>query len=143
MIGIAQFGIVIAALGIMLALMGLFPGVTGIQSAIGVGVVQFASIIGGFALLNLGALIYVKYTLYVGRASSLAQQIGIRFALTGIVLAAVSGMADFLGFGSHQRGGGSDIFFGQLQALGLIGSLLLSALGVMIYAVVGSPPDES
>ena len=142
MIGIAQFGIVIAALGIVLALMGLFPGVTGIQFAIGVGVVQFASIIAGFALLDLGALIYVKYTFYVGRATSLAQQIGIRLTLTGLVLATVTGMADFLGFGSHQRGGGSDIFFGQLQALGLIGSLLISALGVMIYAVIGNPPEE-
>lgn len=142
MIGVAQFGIVIAALGAVLALMGLFPGVTGIRSAAGVGVVQFVSILIGFALLNFGALIYVKYTLYIGRVATLAQQIGVRLTLTGLVLAGVTGMADFLGFGSHQRGGGSDIFFGELQALGLIGSLLISALGVLIYAVMGSPPDD-
>ena len=66
MIGIAQFGIALAALGIVLALMGLFPGVTGIQPAVGVGVVQFVAILIGFTLLDLGALIYVKFTFYVG-----------------------------------------------------------------------------
>ncbi len=141
MIGIPQFGIAIAALGIVLALMGLFPGVTGIQTAVGVGVVQFVSILIGFTLLDLGALIYVKFTLYVGRSSTLAQQIGVRLTLTGLVLAGLTGMADFLGFGSHARTATTDVYFGQLQALGLIGSLLISALGVMIYAVMGNPPD--
>ena len=143
MIGIAQFGIVLAAFGAVLALMGLFPGVTGIQLAFGVGIIQFVSILLGFALLDFGALIYIKFTLYVGRPANLGQQIGVRLTLTGLVLAGLTGMADFLGFGSHLRGGGSDIFFGQLQALGLLGSLLISALGVMVYAVIGNPPGES
>lgn len=142
MIGIAQFGIAIAALGIVLALMGLFPGVTGIQPAAGVGVVQFVMILIGFTLLDLGALIYVKFTLYVGRGANLTQQIGVRLALTGLVLAGLIGMADFLGFGSHVRSETGDVYFGQFQALGLIGSLLVSALGVLIYAVMGKPPDE-
>lgn len=143
MIGIAQFGIVLGAFGAVLALMGLFPGVTGIQLAFGVGIIQFVSILLGFALLDFGALIYIKFTLYVGRTANLGQQIGVRLTLTGLVLAGLTGMADFLGFGSHLRGGGSDIFFGQLQALGLLGSLLISALGVMVYAVIGTPPGES
>jgi hypothetical protein len=143
MIGIAQFGIAIAALGVVLTLMGLVPGVTGIQTAVGVGVVQFMSIMVGFALLDFGALLYVKFTIYVGRAANLAQQIGIRLTLTGLVLAGITGMSDFFGFGSHQRTATSDIYFGQLQALGLLGSLLVSALGVMIYAVIGPPPDNS
>lgn len=141
MIGIAQFGIAIAALGIVLALMGLFPGVTGIDTAVGVGVVQFVSILAGFALLDFGALIYVKFTLYVGRAANLSQQIGVRLMLTGLVLGGLIGMADFLGFGSHARSETGDVFFGQFQALGLIGSLFVSALGVMLYAVTGSPPN--
>jgi hypothetical protein len=33
------------------------------------------------------------------------------------------------------------VFFGQFQALGLIGSLFVSALGVMLYAVMGQPPN--
>src|SRR5664279_2399244 len=143
MIGIGQFGIVVAALGVVLALMGLFPGVTGIQVAAGVGIVQFVSILSGFTLLDLGALVYVKFSFYVGRAANLAQQIGIRLTLTGLVLAGLTGMADFLGFGSHARTATTDVYFGQLQALGLLGSLLLSALGVMLYALSGGAPDES
>jgi len=143
MIGIGQFGIVVAALGIVLALMGLFPGVTGIQVAAGVGIVQFVSILSGFTLLDLGALVYVKFSFYVRRAANLAQQIGVRLTLTGLVLAGLTGMADFLGFGSHARTATSDVYFGQLQALALLGSLLIAALGVLIYAVTGSPPDES
>src|SRR4051794_27708729 len=142
MIGMAQFGIALAALGVVLALMGLFPGVTGIQAAAGVGIVQFISILIGFSLLDLGALMYVKFTFYAGRQANLAQQIGVRLMLTGLVLAGLTGMADFLGFGSHARANGGDVFFGQLQALGLLGSLLVSALGVLVYAVTGSPPDE-
>lgn len=143
MIGIGQFGIVVAALGVVLALMGLFPSVTGIQTAAGVGVVQFVSILVGFALLDFGALMYVRYTIYAKVASNLIQQIGVRLTLTGLLLAGLTGLADFLGFGSHARGAGGDVFFGQLQALGLVGSLLISALGVMIYAVTGNPPNDS
>lgn len=142
MIGIAQFGIAIAAFGIVLALMGLFPGVTGIQPAAGVGVIQFVMILVGFTLLDLGALIYVKFTYYVQQAANLTQQIGVRLTLTGLVLAMLVGMADFLGFGSHARSATTDVYFGQFQALGLIGSLMVSALGVMIYAVMGKPPGE-
>ena len=142
MIGISQLGVALGALGIMLALMGLFPSVTGIQPAIGVGVLQFVSILLGFGLLDFGALIYAKYTFYVGRAATLAQQIGVRLTLTGLVLAGLAGLADFLGFGSHARTATSDVFFGQLQAIGLLGSLLLSAVGVVIYALTGSPPEE-
>jgi len=143
MVGIAQFGIALGALGAVLTLMGLFPGVTGLQPAVGVGVVQFAAILIGFTLLDLGALIYAKFTFYVGRPANLAQQIGVRLTLTGLVLAGLTGMADFLGFGSHARTATTDVFFGQLQALGLLGSLLISAVGVVIYAVTGSPPNES
>jgi predicted amidohydrolase len=143
MIGIGQFGIVVAALGVVLALMGLFPSVTGIEVAAGVGVVQFISILVGFGLLDFGALMYVRFTIYTKVAANLIQQIGVRLTLTGLVLAGLTGLADFLGFGSHARATGTDVFFGQLQALGLVGSLLISALGVMIYAVTGNPPDDS
>ncbi len=70
MIGIPQLGVALAALGIVLALMGLFPGVTGIQPAVGVGVLQFVSILIGFGLLDFGALIYAKFTFYVGRTAN-------------------------------------------------------------------------
>lgn len=142
MIGLAQFGIVISALGGVLMLMGLFPGVTGITPGEGIGIVQFVALVLGAALLNLGAMLYVKYTLYVGQPSNLTQQICLRLSLTGIVLAAFTGLADYLGFGSHVVELGSpQVFFGPIQAGAVLVFLLLASLGVLLYAVSGTPPS--
>jgi len=48
----------------------------------------------GFGLLILGALIYVKFSFYLGMVSTLAQQIGVRLALTGLMISGMSGLAD-------------------------------------------------
>jgi hypothetical protein len=143
---VAQLGIALGTLGGMLALMGLFPGVTGISQAYGIGILQIFTILTGFALLISGGLIYVKFMFYARCPANLMQQIGIRLALTGLVLAAIAGLADALGFGSHPRllDIGMDYRLGPWQAVGLIGSYVLAAIGVVIYALSGDPdiPEE-
>jgi hypothetical protein len=140
---IAQFGIVLAALGIVLTLMGLFPGVTGLEPARGIGIMQIFTILVGFTLLILGALIYVKFTFYTFKSANLAQQIGSRLAMTGLLVAAMTGFADVLGFGSHIRETAvSGNLFGPLQALGAIGGFLMAAIGVLVYAVTGDPDED-
>lgn len=139
---IAQFGIALGALGTVLTFMGLFPGVTGLSPAKGIGIVQIFTVLFGFTLLILGALIYVKFTFYFGHPANLAQQIGIRLALTGLVFAVMSGTADIVGFGSHGSNTASPPLFGMLQAVGIIGSFIIAALGVLIYAVTGKFDDE-
>lgn len=139
----AQVGIAIGALGIVIAMMGLFPGVTGVEPTPGIGIVQVFLLLFGFALLIFGGIIYVKFTFYLGVPSSLMQQVGVRLALTGLIFAALAGLADILGFGSNIRTETSDIFFGPLQALGLLGSFALSAVGVLIYAIAGTPSSSS
>lgn len=144
MSGIAQIGIAIGVLGLMLASLGLFPGLTGVTPASGFGMVQFLVILTGFGLLNLGALLYAKFTLYVGRGASLAQQIGVRLTLTGIVMAALAGFSDYLGFGSHLPGaGGQTIYLGELQIIGALASFLVAFGGVFVYAAAGSPPPPA
>lgn len=143
MIGLAQLGIAIGALGVVLTFIGLFPSVIGFANPVaGVGIVQFSAILSGFTVLIFGALLYVKYSFYVGRAANLSQQIGIRLALTGLVLAGMVGLADVLGFGSHPRVEGSDVFFGSLQAAGTLGGFFMASIGVMIYALTGPPPAD-
>jgi hypothetical protein len=134
-----QVGIALGALGIMIALMGLFPGVTGVEETIGIGVVQVFMLLTGYAMLVFGGLIYAKFTFYLGSKSDLSQQIGVRLSLTGLVFAALAGLADILGFGSHIRSDAGDIFFGGLQGLGTILSLTISCFGVLMYAVTGHP----
>lgn len=132
-----QVGIALAALGLVLTMMGLFPGITGVDATVGIGVVQVFLILVGYGLIILGGVIYVKFTFYAGVAINLLQQIGLRLGMTGLLFAALSGLADIFGFGSHLRGPGSDIFLGWLQTLGMIASFMISGFGVLLYAVAG------
>jgi hypothetical protein len=142
MVRVGQIGFALAALGIVLATMGLFPGITGLEPTAGLGAVQLITILVGFSLLILGALLYVKYTFYPNDPASFAQQIAIRLGLTGLLFATMTAMADVLGFGSNPVTEDSDIFFGPWQAVGLIGGFLIAAFGVLIYALTG-PVDDA
>ncbi len=134
----AQVGIALGALGVMICFMGLFPGVTGAPTTAGIGLVQVVMVLVGYSLLILGALTYLKYTFYLDVPSTLSQQIGLRLALTGILFAALAGLADILGFGTHIRDDSGDIFFGQLQVIGILASFALSSLGVLVYVLAGA-----
>ncbi|MCU0512496.1 MAG: hypothetical protein MUE40_07980 [Anaerolineae bacterium] len=138
MIRFGQVGIAIGTLGAVLAFMGLFPGLLGVEPTLGIGVVQVMLILVGYALLIGGGLLYLKVTFYLERTANLGQQIGIRLALTGLLFAALAGLADILGFGSHLRTASSDIFLGQLQAFGILGSFAISSAGVLLYALAGA-----
>lgn len=137
---IAQLGIAIGALGLILTVMGLFPGLTGLEPTTGIGLIQVFVMLMGMTLLILGALIYVKFTFYAFLKSTLTQQIGNRLALTGLVLATLSALADVLGFGSHGiviDVEETEMFIGQLQAVAIIISFFISAFGVLVYAFGG------
>jgi hypothetical protein len=133
---VGQISIAIGALGMVLALMGLFPGLTGIRTGAGVGIVQFTAMQVGFTLLHLGALSYVRFMLYPNQPSTLLQQIGTRLTFTGLLLSLFIGAADYFGYGSHAVAV-QTTYFGGLQALGVCLGWLLASLGVFIYAVAG------
>ena len=128
-----QVGIACSALGIMVIIMGLFPTITGVEETIGIGIVQIFMLLIGYALMTFGGLIYVKVTFYSDTQSNLAQQIGVRLMLTGLLFAGIAGLADILGFGSHIRSDTSDIFFGGIQGIAIIACLTISSFGVLIY----------
>lgn len=138
----AQIGIAIGALGIVLTMMGLFPGVMGLTPARGIGTVQIAIILTGFLLLIIGALVYAKYAFYANQPGTLAQQIGVRLALTGLVLGGLVGLADTLGFGSHPPDAETDTYFGWLQASGVVIGFIIASIGVLVYAISGRTDDK-
>lgn len=138
---ISQIGIAVGTMGAVLMLMGLFPGITGVTPTSGVGIVQLTVALIGFTLLIFGALIYVKYAFYVNQPSTLVQQIGTRLALTGLVFAGLTALADALGFGSHGAQFTEFEFLGPVQGAGVVGSFLLSCIGVLVYAVGGYVSD--
>ena len=59
-----------------------------------------------------------------------------------LVLAPLFGLADSLGFGSHGVTTNGDVFLGPLQGAGIIISYTMSCIGVLIYAVAGTPQPE-
>ena len=132
---IAQLGVIFIALGIILTLIGLFPGITGNPPIGDIGQLQITVILSGFYLKIFGAWVYVRYTFYPSGNTNLAQQIGIRFTLTGLLFSLLSGFADILGFGSH--GGSEGFFFGRGQAAGLVGGFLFASIGLLVYALSG------
>jgi hypothetical protein len=140
-----QVGIALGVLGLVITLMGLFPQLTGATLTTGIGLVQVLMMLSGYFLMVLGALIYLKTTFYLNIPSTLIQMIGVRLTWTGILFAGMTGMADIFGFGSHFRGEASDIFLGELQMVGILLSFFASAVGIIIYAVAGTPRlnDES
>lgn len=142
---LSQAGIAIAVLGAVIALIGLFPSITGVEQTGGIGVLQILVILFGFSVLIAGAVLFVQSAYYPGIKHNLAQQIGIRLSLTGLVVATASGLADVLGFGSHPTGiTGQRPFLGMYQAAGLLGGFVIASLGVLIFALLGDhPPDHS
>ena len=80
------------------------------------------------------------WDLGTGQSKALAQEIGIRLTLTGLLIAGAAGLADVLGFGSHPSTPETRPFLGRLQAIVFIGGILLASSGVLVYALFGPPP---
>jgi hypothetical protein len=137
-----QLSITIGALGIVITLIGLFPGIAGLETAEGIGVLQVLVILLGFSLLFVGAYYFAKKTFYSGMPNTLAQDIGVRLTMTGLLIAAAAGFADVLGFGSHAPNDDTRPLLGHLQAAALIGGFLIASSGVVIFALFGPPPDD-
>jgi hypothetical protein len=135
-----QVGIAVGALGAVLTLIGLFPTLTGFDPTPGIGLLQIITILAGFCLIILGALIFVQSTFYPHVRHNLAQQIGIRLSLTGLLGAAAAGLADVLGYGSNVPTPTQRPILGPYQAIGLVGGFVIAAAGVLIFAMMGTPP---
>jgi hypothetical protein len=136
-----QVSVTIGGLGVVIALIGLFPGIAGLETVGGVGVLQVLVILLGFGLLFLGAYIFARWGLYPGLPLTLAQDVGIRLTLTGLLIAGAAGLADVLGFGSHPVSDESRPLLGDLQAAVFICGFLIASSGVIIFALFGPVPE--
>jgi uncharacterized membrane protein len=130
-------GVVLGIFGVVLTLIGLFPSLTGAEASEGVGVLQLLVVLTGLSVFILGGFVFVKGTYYADKAQTLAQSIGVRLSLTGLVLASFAGFADLLGFGTHPPGQPVPPLLGPWQATGIIGGFMIASLGVLVYAAFG------
>jgi len=137
-----QVSITISVLGIVIALIGLFPGIVGLNTTEGVGVLQVLVLLLGFTLLFSGAYIFARQAFYPGQPNTLAQDVGVRLTLTGLLIAAAAGLADVLGFGSHPPTETERPLLGNLQAVALIGGLVIASVGIVVFALIGPSTKE-
>lgn len=139
----AQLGIAVALLGGVITFIGLFPSAIGLEASPGVGVLQVLTILVGFSVLMSGAFIFAQAAYYPNKRHNLAQKIGLRLSMTGVVLATAVGLADVLGFGSHSPLLDQRPILGPWQTAGLIGSFVIASLGLLIFVLFGdNTPDE-
>lgn len=136
---VGQLGVVIGLLGLVITLIGLFPGLIAFPPTPGLGVMQILVVNFGFSVLIFGAMIYVKFIFYAESRLTLVQKIGIRLSLTSLVMMVVISLADVLNFGSHLRSLNEEILFGGIQMVGVLIFLGVASLGIMIFAVAGTP----
>ncbi|MCY3720525.1 MAG: hypothetical protein OXG07_13345 [Anaerolineaceae bacterium] len=133
-----QTGMLSGTAGVMMAVTGLFPSLTGQVTVGGIGALQLVTMLAGLSLLIFGALLYVKAAFYPRARATFAQQIAVRLSLTALLIAGMASAADVLGFGSNVHAlYAEDIYFGPLQAAGLIGGFAVAASGVLLYALGG------
>jgi hypothetical protein len=139
----SQVSITIGTLGVVITLIGLFPGIAGLETTEGVGVLQVLIILLGFTLLFTGAYIFAKQMFFSGLPSTLAQDIGVRLTMSGLLFSAAAGLADVLGFGSHSPTATERPLLGDWQAVAFIGGFLIASSGIVIFVLLGPDHPES
>jgi uncharacterized membrane protein len=118
----------LALVGLLIFLIGINPDLIGMNRSLAVGFVQVGVWLTGLAIALIaayGALRVVRN----GRRTSLLNDVGLRLAATGYVIAAAASLADFIGIGSHTI---RALVFGKIQMTGLIVGILLIVVGLVL-----------
>jgi cellobiose-specific phosphotransferase system component IIC len=130
---LAQLGVFFVVLGGVVLFLGLFPQAIDAEHTPEIGPVQLVTMLAGLTMLVLGTYLFAYATIHRGQPRTLQRDVGVRMGMTGLVFAAAATMADIMGFGSHLPSEG--IYFGWLQATGMLVGFGIAALGVLIYVL--------
>lgn len=95
-----RFGIILTLIGLMIFLIGARPDIIGMDRSPVIGFIQITVMLVGLAIVCIGGYLTL-ISLWFKRTPSIAAEIGMRLISTGYVVAVLSGMADIIGFGSH------------------------------------------
>ncbi len=122
-------GLWVLFIGFLLFLIGIRPAMFGLDRSPVIGFVQIAVFLIGLAVMCGGGYLVLN-ALWNGREKSILADIGFRLVATGYLIAAMSGMADVFGIGSHRFP--KVPYFGAVQATGVISGQLLIVLGFLM-----------
>jgi hypothetical protein len=95
--------------------------------------VQMLQLLLGLTLLTLSGFLHMYSLREANTPRSLQADIGIRLALTGLVFAYVSGLADLLGIGTHVEPNFERPFVGPLQLGGIALGIVSITVGMILY----------
>lgn len=124
----------LALLGVLVFLIGINPDLVGMNRSPAVGFVQVGVWLTGLAIALLGAYLSLR-VVRNGRATTLLNDVGLRLAATGYVVAAAASLADFIGIGSHAI---PALKFGRIQLAGLVVGIVLCVVGLVLYSPLPS-----
>lgn len=127
--------------GFFVFIIGLFPAIINLDTKPGVGVLQLAVTLWGLGMMNAGAALWAYAERHRGAPRLLREDIGVRLIATGFVISAFSSLADVLGIGSHNAPRRLP-YLGVWQQAGLGIGILVSVLGLLLYAKRYSPPGS-
>ncbi len=133
---LAQWGFLGIVVGGIALFLGLFPFAVGLDDTPGIGVTQIVVIVIALFLIILNAYLIVYALVHRGHPRRLLRDVGLRLGMSGLIFVAAAALADIMGFGSHTTGGSPVL--GGLQAAGMLGGFVLSAIGVLIYGYARS-----
>jgi hypothetical protein len=129
---LARFGVATVVFGFFLFGIGVFPEIIRLSITPGIGLLQILVLLLGVTVMTLGAYIYAYATRHRAQPRRLREDIGLRLMATGLVIAYGAGFADVLGIGSHF--GAERPLLGLLQASGIALGLLVTIVGILLYA---------
>jgi len=119
----------LALVGLLIFLIGINPDLLGMNRSPAVGFVQVGVWLTGLGILLVGAYGALR-VVRNGRQTTLLNDVGLRLAATGYVVAAAASLADFIGIGSHTI---RALVFGKIQVAGLMIGVLFIVIGLVLY----------
>ncbi len=116
-------------IGLLIFFVGINPDLIGMNRSPAVGFVQVGVWLTGLGMLLIGAYAALR-VVRNGRQTTLLNDVGLRLAATGYVVAAAASLADFIGIGSHTI---RALIFGKIQVAGLTIGVLFMVVGMVLY----------
>jgi len=133
-----RIGLAVAVFGYLLFLLGARPSIFNLDRSRVIGFVQISVFLFGLALITLGSYFTLNAFWAEGK-KSIPADIGSRLISTGYVISVFTAMADIFGLGSHRL---PDVFFGPLQARGMVIGMGTIAFGFLLMIRYKRPKDE-
>lgn len=141
--GRMNVGIALTLVGAGLFTLGAKPGWFGLDFSVAIGYVQIGVFSFGLVVLCMGGMLTLD-ALWLGERS-IAADIGIRLALTGLIVSLFASLADLLGL-SARKFPYHPPFFGYWQARGVLAGEIMIIIGLILlipFKGNGGKPEEN